>query len=76
MNKARRKAIASIVDRIDALHTMASGLCDEEQEYIESMPDSIRDSEKGDRATECADALEEAVSLLSDAMDKLNEACE
>jgi hypothetical protein len=46
---------------------------DEEQEYYDNMPESIQQGEKGDNASECADALDEACSETESAQDAVGE---
>lgn len=61
MNAQRRKALG----KIEALLCEARGLLDgtaaEEREAYENLPESIQNSERGERAEEIATTLEEAV---------------
>lgn len=90
MNKQRRKAIADLIQRLDALaidvadaQEDADDLASEEREYFDNMPENMQQGEKGEAASAGADALEEARDTLesardsiSEAMDKLREAME
>ena len=73
MNKARRKTIAELRERLDALKAQADDLeseietiRDEEQEYFDNMPESLQGGDKGQ-------AAEEAVSHLDTALDAIQE---
>ncbi|HEY1448865.1 MAG TPA: hypothetical protein VGF33_10030 [Caulobacteraceae bacterium] len=65
MNNARRadikRAEAMIAEAMDILSTAAS----EEQDFHDNMPESIQQGERGDRAQEAADALQQAADDLS-----------
>lgn len=73
MNNDRRKAIAALKERVEGIITLrdelvseAEAIRDEEQEYLDNMPESLQSSEKGDNAQSAIDALEEAISELQD----------
>lgn len=68
MNKNRRSAIASLVARLEemsneaqAISSEIEALRDEEQEYLDNMPDSLADGDKGSAAQEAVDSLEAAM---------------
>lgn len=74
MNKERRKAIADISqqasdlqDRLSSLKEQIETLRDEEQEYLDNMPDSFKDGDKGSTAQEAIDALEAAMEACDTA---------
>lgn len=70
MNKARRAAIRAALDKISAVieeeKSNLESLRDEEQDYMDNMPESMQGGEK----YETADA---AVNALNDFIDKLEE---
>ena len=86
MNNTRRKQIAEIVAALDELDLDsilgdAEVVRDEEQEYLDYMPESIKNGDKGSMAEEAVNALdsavsniEDAIAYLRDAIDALNEA--
>lgn len=76
MNKQRRKEIAQIVKDINELRDRVEAVKDEEQEYYDSMPQSMVENEKGERAQEVIFELEQCDSVLSDAIDHLETAGE
>lgn len=90
MNKDRRAAINEQVETLENLRgQMADVLSaietiyDEEQEYVDNMPESLQSSERGEAAATAAINLENAKSSLEsldseigDAIDYLNSAAE
>lgn len=71
MNKDRRKEIARAVAlveeiraQLDEARQAVEGIRDEEQDYFDNMPESLRGGDKGDRAQEAIDALENATSEM------------
>ena len=88
MNAARRKAITEVQSDIqDALGVFEAAketienLRDEEQEYLDNMPESFQNGEKGEAAQSAIDALTDAMESLdeiitSDLDDQLSTAAE
>ena len=73
MNNARRKEIAAIVDKLDALHDLVSEiqesidtLRDDEQEAFDNMPESLQQSSRGCASEEAVSSLSDASSMLED----------
>lgn len=82
MNNDRRKAIEELYKRVELIKIavenlpdadepkeLAEAMRDEEQEYIDNMPEAFQNGEKGERASEARDQLDTAT-------DKLNEVAE
>ncbi|MFA6231001.1 MAG: hypothetical protein WC617_12645 [Rhodanobacter sp.] len=72
MNKKRRKQLEVLKDRIDQLLLLAEeiraeaeGIRDAEQDYRGSMPESIANSDKGERADAAIEALDEVIENLN-----------
>jgi hypothetical protein len=74
MNKARRKQISGITGRLDDLKGEVENLRDLEQEYYDEMPENLQGGERGERAEEAIQFLDEAGDQLAQAIDQLNEA--
>jgi predicted nucleic acid-binding Zn-ribbon protein len=73
MNKDRRKAIAYIADEmgtatgladLDTLADSIEALRDEEQEYLDNMPESFQNGDKGQAAESAIAALDEAAEAV------------
>ena len=86
MNNARRKEIdkvASLRERRESLaeeiadaKEALEGIRDDEQEYVDNMPESLQQGEKGEAAQEAISQLEEAIEALGeieDIVDKFGE---
>ena len=75
MNKIRRKKIQEIKDQIEALKTSLEDLRDEEQEYMDNMPENLQGSVRYDRAEEAVGGRTEAcvgmMAPVSAVMDRL-----
>ena len=69
MNNTRRKSIQRIINGITALKEDLEVLLDEEQEYLDNIPENLQES---DRAL----AAEDAIDNLSSAQDSLEEVVE
>ena len=85
MNKIRRKELAKIVEKLEALDALRAeiqeeleAVMDEEQEALDNMPESLQDSEKGCQMQEYIDAMQCALDDLENfdvesIMDQLQE---
>ena len=78
MNNQRRKALATVIIMIDLLRTVVDDMTtaieairDEEQEYLDAMPESLAGGDKGSAAQQAIDALDDALESLED-IDILN----
>ncbi len=72
MNKVRREALEKLIEKIEeiqgdieAVAEALENLRDEEDEYIDNMPDGIRESERGERAEEARDNMDGAIDELA-----------
>lgn len=88
MNKERRKAIADIISglraksnelddikgAIDSLKGELETAKDEEQDYLDAMPESFQQGDKGSKAEEAISALDDADTEIADMVDKIDEA--
>lgn len=73
MNKARRAEIAEVQGRVEELIenlTVAKGdlesIRDDEQDYLDNMPEAFQEGEKGEAAQAAIDALEEAIGAIEE----------
>lgn len=85
MNKERRKQIATVLAKIEAMawelsegdvHSYLYEVKEDERSYFDNMPESIQSSHKGEDAEACADTLQEAHDMLEEAWSILNQVCE
>lgn len=66
MNKARRKQIDDVIRKLDDLKMEIESILDDEQDYLDNIPENLQGSER-------YDAADEAVSYLSDASETIDE---
>lgn len=66
MNATRRKAIGVARNNLTLAKAILEQARDEEQEYLDTMPESLQGGEPGDTAQTNVDALDEIVSALDD----------
>lgn len=76
MNNDRRKRIEKVQEQIEGLLAEIEELRDEEQEALENLPESLQETERGERMQTAVDALDEAYTNLDSVNDSLNEALE
>ncbi len=69
MNNVRRKRIINLSDKLSELKEELEIIAEEEQEYIDNIPENLQNSERYERA-------DEALSNLNDASDTLDEVIE
>ena len=65
MNKVRRAALQKIHDELSELKSRLEALKDEEQEYIDNMPENLHGSERyeaAEGAVYAMDSIEEAMA--------------
>ena len=67
MNTTRRKALEDITEKLEDTKPDLEFLRDEEQDYIDNMPDNLHGGDK-------YEAAEQAVSNLDDAINSIEEA--
>jgi len=75
MNEARRKAIKVAQTKLDELSTYVENLRDEEQDYLDNMPEALANGDKGDAAQTVVDSLTEVVDYIAQAIEQLEDAC-
>lgn len=76
MNTARRRAISELIDQIHSLKSEFEALISEEQDYLEIMPESFQQGEKGNRVEEIIQSMEDAETELENAIGSMEQAIE
>ena len=81
MNKARRKSLGELIERLEALkdeiETISSdleGFKDEEEEYRDNMPENLTGSVRYEAADNAISEMEYALSSLEEISDSINDA--
>lgn len=72
MNKNRRKQLAAISASLENLKGDLEQLIEEEQHYLDNMPESISAGDKGDKAQEVIDGMEYGISEIESAIDNID----
>lgn len=73
MNAERRKRRDAMVELLSAIISDIEELKDDEECALENMPESLQESERGEKMRENVDSLEEIVSELESQRDYLSE---
>ena len=73
MNKQRRKELEEVLATLEGCKDTIEYLRDEEQSAFENMPEQFQESEVGEKMQEIADALDDAVFPVEEAIDALQE---
>ncbi len=73
MNKARRKAIGTIIATLEEVQSDTSTVAEEEQEFADNMPENMQGSEKFEKAEEAAQELADIHFELTDIINRLEE---
>lgn len=74
MNDARRKKLRSVIDLLSRAHSDVEAVKDDESDAFENMPESMKEGEKGSRAEEILEYLDEALNNLDEAQTALDNA--
>lgn len=74
MNKQRRKALAEVQEALTVVQDALETLKSEEEDYYDNMPESIQDGMRGEVAQEAINALDDALSNISDAAEYIGAA--
>lgn len=73
MNNTRRKTIRNIRLSLEDIMVTLESTRDDEQDAFDNLPESLQESERGERMQECIDYLDEAIGSLEEAMDNLTD---
>lgn len=73
MNKSQRKQASALADEITSLLERVEQLRDEAQEKFDNMPESLQNSDNGQKAEEHLSSIDTACELLESARDALQE---
>lgn len=74
MNNTRRKAIRKVIEELEALSSRIDDLRDEEQDYLDNIPENLQASERYSDAETAVDNLDSAVNAVDEAISMLEEA--
>lgn len=66
MNANRRKQLQRAIELLDEAKTIIDSCRDEEQEYVDSMPENLQNSEKAEKANEVVSQLDEVIYAIEE----------
>ena len=72
MNNLRRKRIAKLVDVLSNVKEAFESIAENEEEYIDNIPENLQNSSRYEQAEEALDSLNYVVSSLDDAIETLS----
>ena len=76
MNKARRLSIMKTINSLQILKSDVENIQSEEQDAYDNLPESLQDSERGDRMQDAIGNLDDALTLIDEAVTSLMQAAE
>ncbi len=74
MNRTRRKCLANLSELLEELRISVETLRDEEQEYMDNMPENLQGSERYEVAEAAISNLDDAMDSIGDAISSIEEA--
>lgn len=74
MNKERRKSLEALRIEIEDARSILEDLKEEEQEYMDNMPENLWGSERYNAAEEAVSNMEDAMMNLEEAISSIEEA--
>lgn len=76
MNKARRKELSRAVELLEEAQSIIESCRDEEQEYMDNMPENLQESEKYYVAEEAVNNMDEAYDKIDEVINSVESAME
>lgn len=73
MNAARRKSLAEVTDLLQQAKDLLETVMSDERDAFDNMPDSLRESDRGQEMEAGLDAMDEAVNEIDSAMDQISD---
>lgn len=73
MNNSRRKRIAAAFDQISKAKDLLSEVASEELDSLDSLPENLKNGQKGETMEANVDTLDEATNLLEEVQEIIEE---
>lgn len=73
MNKERRNKISRTIKEAETIKKYLEDILREEEYAFDSMPENLQSSMRGEESEEAISCMDEAVDLLNEAIEKLEE---
>lgn len=75
MNKARRDQLRKVIQKIEDIIKVVENILYDEQDAYDNIPDSLKESDRGNESIEAQDNIEAAIEALEQASSYLEEMC-
>lgn len=75
MNKARRDQLRKVIQKIEDIIKVVENILYDEQDAYDNIPDSLKESDRGNESIEAQDNIEAAIEALEQASAYLEEMC-
>ena len=76
MNKARRKSLQQIINRIEEIKADFEGILEEENECFDNIPENLQGSERYETAEEILSYLDDANDYFDEVIENITNAIE
>lgn len=73
MNKERRKRIMQLSEKLSEVRTSLESILNEEEDAFDNMPESLQETERGERMQEYIEIMKEAISNIEEIEGNLEE---
>lgn len=75
MNNKRRAQLEGLADKLREVQAVLGLICDQEQECMDNMPESLQESDRYYKMDEAVDSLNSAIDKIDEVLDSITEAC-
>lgn len=73
MNNNRRKEIRNVIEHLEGIQCQIENIRDDEQDYIDNMPENLQGSERCETAEAAVENLDSAIESLEELINNLSE---
>ena len=74
LNRDRRKILREAEKSLSIVYSAIEGVCDEESEAFDNLPEGLQESERGEKMEEAISNLEDAKEYVDEARDAIQNA--
>lgn len=76
MNKIRRKELDNLVEQLVSIREILDNLKDDEQDYMDNMPENLQSSERYEKAENAVSDMELALDSIDEVISYIESASE
>lgn len=73
MNNNRRKEIRNVIEQLEGLQCQIENIRDDEQDYIDNIPENLQESERHETAKTAVENLDLAIESFGELISNLSE---